>query len=678
MKKLYEFRDVKDLGGWLFIKGQLRITCPECEVCLVLRDSIGKEIEIRLPVTKRGVINYVFMFETSLDKAYLASKSEDCSTEIVKEPKIKKISLIEKYYRIYRRVLSVFFSRQKITRELRKRVGLNFWEFFLKPYTAYQAVTWRRFYDIWGSSNYEDFLMQFEKFYITNKDRILQNLNKLKYKPKIAVFIPILNEEDFKEASETLKSFKNQIYRNIVPILIKEGDNQIPHSDYYCVVFPGDTLPEYAFYCIANFLNKTGHEPDIIYTDHDIIDHHLLRKEPHFKPDWSKEYFLGYDYIQNLVLFKRELLENIGVFNLSFQYRCVYDAICRTLKEKPEIKISHIPMVLYHQKEKNRNETLRQTNLTYEILQNLFRDTKDIEKIEKGSIDGRFRIVYKMPNPEPLVSIIIPTKDRPELIKKCITSIIQKTSYHNYEIIIIDNGSTDTECLRFYEELKNNEKIKVISYHVKFNFSKLVNLGVSRAKGNLVCLLNNDTEVINGGWLSEMIRYAVREDIGAVGCKLFYPDGKLQHAGVVIGIWNGAAHVHRGLERGNSGYLNVVVMPREVSAVTAACMMVKKSLYEKVGGFDERFIVAFNDVDFCLRLRASGYRNIYIPYAMLYHYESHSRGGDKRLQRISDKDLQYLRKKWKSLYKSDPYYNPNLTFYREDLSFGVPETWLLL
>ena len=286
-----------------------------------------------------------------------------------------------------------------------------------------------------------------------------------------------------------------------------------------------------------------------------------------------------------------------------------------------------------------------------------------------------FRIRYEVLG-NPKISIIIPNKDHVTDLRRAVTSILEKSTYDNYEIIIVENNSETEEIFRYYDELKKNEKIKIVTYEGGFNYSAINNLGVSRADGDYVLLLNNDTEVITVNWMEELLMYAQREDVGAVGCKLYYADRTIQHAGVVIGLGahRTAGHSHYRMPRQNLGYMGRLCYAQDVSAVTGACLLVKKSLYEAVEGLDEGFAVSLNDVDFCLKLRERGLLNVFTPFAELYHYESVSRGLDtdgEKAARYNAESAKF-REKWKEvLEKGDPYYNPNFSLDRSDFALKI-------
>ena len=286
-----------------------------------------------------------------------------------------------------------------------------------------------------------------------------------------------------------------------------------------------------------------------------------------------------------------------------------------------------------------------------------------------------FKITYEIIG-DPKISIIIPNKDHEEDLRRCVTSIIEKSTYDNYEIVIVENNSETKEIFSYYEELKNNPSIKIVTFKGAFNYSAVNNFGVGAATGDYVLLLNNDTQVITVNWLEELLMYAQREDVGAVGGKLYYADKTIQHAGVVIGLGahRTAGHTHYRQKRENLGYMGRLCYAQDVSAVTGACLMVKKKLYEEAGSLDEGFAVSLNDVDFCLKLRQLGYLNVFTPFAELYHYESVSRGLDtdgEKAARYNEESARF-REKWKvQLEAGDPYYNPNFTLDKSDFSLRV-------
>jgi GT2 family glycosyltransferase len=272
------------------------------------------------------------------------------------------------------------------------------------------------------------------------------------------------------------------------------------------------------------------------------------------------------------------------------------------------------------------------------------------------------RIKFPLPAVLPLVSIIISTRDHSELLRKAVDSIHSVSTYTNYEIVIVDNGSRDPEAVAYLASLAKRSRIRVIRDDSLFNFSRLSNTGVAQAMGEVVCLLNNDIEVITPDWIEEMLSFAIKPDVGAVGARLWYPNGKLQHGGVIIGAGGVAGHYHHQLPRGNIGYFGRAALQQELSAVTGACLMVRRGIFQKVGGLDEKLEVAFNDIDFCLRLRAAGYRNVWTPFAELIHHESASRGYEDNPEKIErfKREVDFMQVRWGKTLEQDPFYNPNL------------------
>jgi GT2 family glycosyltransferase len=290
--------------------------------------------------------------------------------------------------------------------------------------------------------------------------------------------------------------------------------------------------------------------------------------------------------------------------------------------------------------------------------------------VEPGLLPKSFRVRWPLPLPSPRVSLIIPTKNNFKVLKQCIRSILNKTDYDNYEILVLDNRSDCSETLGYLDSISEESRVSVHSWDHPFNYSAINNFGVEKAEGSILAFLNNDVEVINPEWLDEMVSHACREEIGCVGAKLYYPNDTVQHAGVILGIGGIAGHSHKYFKRDEPGYFSRLMLVQNLSAVTGACMVLRRSVFDEVGGLDENLAVAFNDVDFCLRVREAGYRNLWTPYAELYHHESLTRGlndtGQK--QKRIRREAEYMRNRWGKALDQDPAYNPNLTLIHEDFS----------
>lgn len=392
----------------------------------------------------------------------------------------------------------------------------------------------------------------------------------------------------------------------------------------------------------------------------------------HFKPDFSIDNLRANNYICHFSVFSEKLLEETGLFRSEFDGSQDHDMILRLTSRAK--KIVHVPKILYYWRSHPQSVAADINAKTYAIdaakravlahlkscgLEGTVESTRAFPTI--------FRIKYKL-KAKPMISIIIPNKDHRDDLKRCVDSILNKSTYENYEILIVENNSTEAETFDYYKMLENQPKVRVITYEAEggFNYSKINNFAAKQAKGEYLLLLNNDTKVITREWMEELLMYAQRDDVGAVGAKLYYADNTIQHAGIVIGLGahHAAGHTHHLLPKENLGYMGRLCYAQDVTAVTGACLLVRKSLYEQVGGLDESFTVALNDVDFCLRLRALGLLNIFTPFAELYHYESKSRGLDKdgaSAERYN-KEVAHFRERWKKeLDAGDPYFNPNFS-----------------
>ncbi|MCM1063949.1 MAG: glycosyltransferase family 2 protein [Eubacterium sp.] len=401
----------------------------------------------------------------------------------------------------------------------------------------------------------------------------------------------------------------------------------------------------------------------------------------HFKPDFAIDNLRANNYICHFSMFDRKLLEGTELFRSRFDGSQDHDMILR-LTDKAS-HVVHIPKLLYYWRSHKGSvaSDINAKSYAIEAAKGAVADhlqSKGFENFEITStkaFETIFRIRYEIKG-DPKISIIIPNKDHVDDLTRCVTSILEKSSYGNYEILIVENNSSTEEIFEYYEQISQDPHVRVITYEGDFNYSRINNLGVSEAEGAYVLLLNNDTQVITLNWMEELLMYAQREDVGAVGCKLYYADQTIQHAGVVIGLGahRTAGHTHYRVSKNNFGYMGRLCYAQDVTAVTGACLMVKKAVYEKLGGLDETFAVSLNDVDLCLRARAAGYLNVFTPFAELFHYESVSRGLDDSGEKAEryNRESELFRQKWKKeLEAGDPYYNPNFSLDRSDYSLKV-------
>ncbi len=451
-------------------------------------------------------------------------------------------------------------------------------------------------------------------------------------------------------------------------------------GDFVALLDHDDVLSEHALYHVAAALQRN---PDamILYSDEDKLAEDGSRTEPHFKSDWNPDLFFSQNYICHLCVIRRSILEKIGGFRLGVEGSQDHDLLLRCLPHVRDSQILHIPRILYHWRihpestaksagGKSYTEDAALKALNQYFVQNVSQEVR----VERALGSNTYRTWWPIPMPEPLVSLLIPTRNRRELIETAVSSIIQKTEYRNFEILILDNGSTEQDVLDYFEQIQKSEsRVRVVPYHHPFNYSAINNYGVTQARGEVLGLINNDIEIISPGWLSEMVSHALRPEIGCVGAKLYYANGTIQHGGVIVGLGGLAAHSHSHFKRKDSGYFHRLNCVQNLSAVTAACLVIRKSVFEQVGGFDEKNLtIAFNDVDLCLKVRDGGYRNLWTPYAELYHYESLSRGYEDTPEKIKrfQSEIRHMKNKWGKgeNLPIDPYYNPNLTLDREDFS----------
>ncbi len=450
---------------------------------------------------------------------------------------------------------------------------------------------------------------------------------------------------------------------------------ELAEGEYIVLMDNDDEITPDALYEVVKRINQT--DAEFIYSDEDFISPDEEYINPHFKPDFSPDLLLSHNYITHLSCFKRSLLDSVGHFNPKYDGAQDYELFLR-LTEKAN-KVEHIQKVLYHWRmlesstslnSKAKPEALeRGRELLEETLQRRGVDGE----VLLGNMDHYFHVKYTIKD-EPLVSIIIPFKDKPELLRMSINSILEKSSYKNFEIIGISNNSEEDTTFSAMKELEQKDsRVHFYEYNVPFNYAQINNYAVeSYAKGEHILLLNNDIEIISPDWIESMLEHSQREEIGCVGAKLYYPDDTIQHAGIIIGLGGYAGHSHKMYPRNNPGYFNRLNVIQDLSAVTAACLMIKKRLYKEIDGMDEiKFKVAYNDVDFCLRVAKAGYYNLFTPYAEMYHHESVSRGYETTPEKIArfqtEKDALYERHK-DILDNGDPYYNPNLCDDKEDFS----------
>jgi GT2 family glycosyltransferase len=449
-------------------------------------------------------------------------------------------------------------------------------------------------------------------------------------------------------------------------------------GEFVALLGEGDRLSELALFLVAEAISEHP-DVDLIYSDADSLGEDGLHRDPFFKPDWDPELILGQDYFNHLGVYRRQLAIESGAFRRGLEAAGAWDLLLRCSRNCSHSSIHHIPRILCHRRASGvsalTTDPKRSETSVRAVLEHIEILGERAEVTSHPQLVGMCKTRFLLGDAQPLVSIIIPTRDRRSLLEACVQSITQETSYRKFEILIVDNQSTDPAALRYLQGLERSGAARILQYDRPFNWSAINNFAVPEARGELVTLVNNDVEVIASSWLEDMAALAMRSSAGAVGAKLLFADRTVQHAGILLGITGIAGHAHRGSSATSPGYFGRLQLLQNYSAVTGACLMVRKDRYLQVRGMDERnFAVAYNDVDFCLKLRELGYRNTWTPDAVLLHLESASRGyedNEPKKARLAEEGLR-LREKWAKWIDDDPCYNRNLSLFTEDFSIAWP------
>jgi glycosyltransferase involved in cell wall biosynthesis/2-polyprenyl-3-methyl-5-hydroxy-6-metoxy-1,4-benzoquinol methylase len=564
-----------------------------------------------------------------------------------------------------------------------------------------------------AEQDYQTWIRRYDTLSDTDRRAIHLQITTWENPPKISVIMPVYNAPE-KFLRLAIESVREQIYPHWELCIADDASPQ-PHvrrmleayaqkdarikvvfrsenghisatsndalalatGDYIALLDHDDTLAEHALYWVASEIVRHP-DAELIYSDEDKIDEKGRRCDPYFKPDWDPELLLGQNYISHLGVYKREQVLNIGGFRPEFEGSQDWDLVLRFTDDLAPAQIRHIPAILYHWRMLSGSTASDLGAKPYVVDAAKRAITETLERRDEDAIldsacNGAFHLPRFTVNESPLVSIIIPTRNGLSDLRQCLDSL-SRTSYPNTEILIIDNQSDDPETLTYLSEIQRRPDLRVLSYPYPFDYAGMHNWAVPQSRGEYICLLNNDTEVIANRWLTEMLGQGQRRNIGAVGAKLLYPDGTIQHGGVLLGIGGIAGHAHKSQHSESLGHFSRTALLQNFSAVTAACLLMKKDHWNRVRGMAQELTVAFNDVDLCLRLREAGLRNVWLPQALLYHHESKSRGSDIHPDKLRRFALEhaYMQWRWGFVLRNDPAYNPNLTLGREDFSLAWP------
>ena len=571
-----------------------------------------------------------------------------------------------------------------------------------------------------AQSNYERWIAAFDAASATDRINLCRRVRRLQRHPLISVLLPVYNP-DLGLLEAAIDSVRGQIYErwelciaddaSTIPEVhaflerIARSDSRIKLTlrkenrhisacsnsalalatgEWCALLDQDDAFAENALAFVA--LEIVAHsDAGLIYSDEDKIDHHGARSNPFFKTDWNPQLFLGQNYINHLGVYRTSLLREIGGFREGYEGSQDYDLALRCVELLREDQVRHIPRILYHWRMAEGSLAAIPDAKPYAkeaarraIADSLKRRGVKARVVPCPENPQSHRVIYEMPDPAPLVSIIIPTRDNVALLERCIKSIRERTDYLRVEIIIVDNGSTETKTLEFLRVLEEEKIARVLRDTGQFNFSRLSNRGAGEATGAILAFMNDDVEADERGWLKEMVSQVARQEAGAVGARLWYPNGTLQHGGVIVGLGGVAGVAYYGVPRGHPGYFNRAWLQQNYSVVTAACMLVRKTVFEEAGRFDEAHLgISFNDVDLCLELRKRGFEIVWTPYANLIHRESSSRGHPSTLaqQQQFFREASYMQQKWGPELLCDPFYSPNFSLHWPGFDFAWPPRW---
>ena len=588
----------------------------------------------------------------------------------------------------------------------------------LTPYTIKKGFMYLRHYGLkdflvrMGERFEEtevDYNIWFREKRLNQEDLKLQTEQKWERKVVISVVVPIFRTpEPF--LRQMIESVINQTYpfwelciadgsgntektRTVVEEYVKK-DNRILYQvlqenlgiadntntamnmasgDYIALFDHDDLLEPDALFEIAEAAMKSQGNADVLYTDEDKVAADLSEYfQPHFKPDFSPDLLRSNNYICHLFVVKRLLAVSVGGQRKEFDGAQDYDFILRCCEQAKSIV--HIPKILYHWRVHKASTADNPASKRYAFEAGKRAIEAHLKRMKvTGTVSatkdlGFYRVKYKVQG-NPFISIVIPNKDNMGILKRCIDSIQSKSTYRNYEVIIVENNSKEPDTFAYYKSIDGKDGISVIYWEEEFNYSRINNYGIMHAKGDYIVCLNNDISVITPDWMEELLGNCQRKEVGITGARLYFPDNTIQHAGIVVGMGGSAGSMFVGMSRNRTGYMHKAAIQQNLSAVTAACFMVKRQAFEQAGGFDEKLAVAFNDVDFCLRVRQAGYLVVYNPDAQMYHDESKTRGYEDTPEKQArfQKEKDYLRSRWPEIMEQgDPYYNRNLSLEKCD------------
>lgn len=695
------------LNGWAIGK------TPEEKAEFSVEDGSKKPVKFKYVSTRRDDVSQIYFKEIidrdfGFDIQFEYERGRDYYLVIRCGGRKVRIKYNEEL--ITRRSSVAYKRRQKIKDLMNMEtvhVAMDFWK-----ENGLKALILKSRHKLQGIDNDYDYGEWYQLTKPDEEELETQKKEVFDYRPKLSIVIPAYKTPE-RYLKEMLQSIKEQTYQNwevcvadgsprgesserVLKKFAEQdkrfkyvilGENKgisgntnaamdMATGDFIVLADHDDTIPPHALYECVKAINMDP-EYDVIYSDEDKLDMDgKALFDPHFKPDFNPDLLTSVNYICHLFVVNRDLVDAVGGFRQEFDGAQDYDFIFRCTEAAR--KIYHIPKVLYHWRCHQNSTASNPESKMYAfeagsraIKAHFQRCNIPVESVEKGVDFGIYHTKFAIKG-EPLVSVVIPNKDHHSDLDLCIRSLMEKGTYKNLEFIVVENNSTDKATFSYYERIqKEYPNVRVVTWEKGFNFSAINNFGVKHARGEYLLFLNNDTEIIEKDVIREMLGYCQREDVGAVGARLLYQDDTIQHAGVVVGFGGIAGHTFIGLHRAENSYFHRAMCAQDYSAVTAACIMTKKVLFDQVEGFTEELAVAFNDIDFCMKIRSLGKLVVYNPYALLYHYESKSRGLEDTPEKVArfNREIAIFAKRWPDILRNgDPYYNPNLTLRKSNFA----------
>ncbi|MFZ0255868.1 MAG: glycosyltransferase family 2 protein [Gammaproteobacteria bacterium] len=662
-------------SGWILFQATLRASGWDRAARLYADTGVseGEMPAFDLPVSAKGILIELIKLPPGT-RRLLLQPMHSLGDFSLAGLSIRPLGFLERAWRMEHRAVTTFDTHP---RQRLRRLGLSLPMLLLDLPRAYRLSGCLRAYA--PGPGYAEWLARHDQLSARDCRRITRDAARLHGRVGLEVLILSGLKSDEQIFQRTLASIEAQLFKpsRVSRLIMGEGVTALPDT---CKTAPflwqfilpeGVTLSPHALYWFARVISEQP-EAGLIYCDHDFLSETGERINPAFKPDWSLELLRSTNYIGCAAAVRADVWSSTGDWFTAADatmWPGLHDLWLRLSEQLRDDQIRHVCAPLVHVP--LGLDQRFDTDSPEAVARHLRR--VGVRGEARADRKGHYRVHYALPQSCPLASIIVPTRDRLEHLQPCVESLLGNTTYREFELVVVDNQSSDPDTLTYLEEIARRKPVRVLHYAHPFNFSAINNFAVREARGEFVCLLNNDTEVISPDWLEEMLSRLLQPEVGAVGAKLYFADGRVQHGGDTVGPGGCANHLHHLLPRDAPGYLSRAVLAQDLSAVTGACLMTRRALYLSLGGLNEKDLpIAFNDVDYCLRLREANWRVVWTPYAALYHHESVSRGRDESPEKKAraQQEVAYMIRRWGHVMHHDPFYNPNLSYARPDFSLS--------